>query len=373
MNDISLHEIYELLCKLQSVVPYFPFNLLLPSITIDSAYPLARKFFQITTIIHILLPVYIHSGTSISIYDLSTLKKRRSLALPNATSKIAYMAFTCDAKTIVLLTKPPEETLYMLMLDKTGTVIEAKPTANLAKGTVECLACNPQDHSLLSVAGDGALLLMTKSEKGVSVSNNVKVDFHITSLAYIAADLIMIGTSQNELILIENGDIKQRQKAYDAELIDIIWDQDLLNKELEHKIPSEKKLFDQRVLCMTAFPRGFAFAIFNQVFVFERVSKFKMERKTILTIPIGFASEHTYQITNVAICSRQETVIVTTKHAQIYVGILIVPETLKTKQLQFQPLGAWIHLSEITSMSVCAWKPIIMTACKLDIRVYRWG
>ncbi|XP_014102441.2 cilia- and flagella-associated protein 57 [Bactrocera oleae] len=311
-------------------------------------------------------------GTSISIYDLTTLKKRRSLPFPNATAKASYMAFTCDAKTIVLLTKPPEETLYMLMLDKSGTVIEARPTVNMARGTIECLACNPQDHCLLSVAGDGVFLLMTKSEKGISISNNIKVDFHTTSIAYIASDLILIGTSHNELLLIENGDIKQRQKAYDADLIDIIWDQDLLNKELEHKILTDKKLIDQRVLCLTAFPRGFAFAIFNKVFVFERVSKFKLERKTVLTIPIGFAAEHTYQITNMAICSRQETVIVTTKHAQIYVGILIVPETLKAKQLQFQPLGAWIHLAEITSMSVCAWKPIIMTASR-DQTVRIWN
>ncbi|XP_036331332.1 cilia- and flagella-associated protein 57 [Rhagoletis pomonella] len=282
------------------------------------------------------------------------------------------MSFTADGKTIVVLTKPPEEALYMLMLDKTGTVIESRPTASTARGSVDCFACNPQDNALVVVAGDGILLFMAKSEKGINVSNNVKVDFYTTSMDFIANDLLLIGTSQNELIMVENGDVKLRQRAHDAELIDILWDQDALNKELEHKTPTELKLNDERVVCMTAFQRGFAFAIFNRVFVFERVSKFKLERKTILTIPFGFAPENTYQITNIAICARQETIIATTKHAQIYVGILIVPETLKAKELQFQPLGAWIHLSEITSMSVCSWKPIIMTASR-DQTVRIWN
>ncbi|XP_053965666.1 cilia- and flagella-associated protein 57 [Anastrepha ludens] len=311
-------------------------------------------------------------GTSISIYDLATLKKRRSLPFPNATASASFMSFTADAKTIVILTKPPDEALYMLLLDKTGTVIESHPTMSMARGSVECFACNPQDHCSVAVGGDCVLLLMAKSEKGMSISNNIKADFHTTSMAFIANDLLMIGTSQNELIMLENGDVKLRQKAHDAELIDILWDQDALNKELEHKIPTELKLSDQRVVCMTAFQRGFAFAIFNMVFVFERISKFKLERKTILTIPFGFAPELSYQITNIAICARQETIIVTTKHAQIYVGVLIVPETLKAKQLQFQPLGAWIHLSEITSMSVCSWKPIIMTASR-DQTVRIWN
>ncbi|XP_067631082.1 cilia- and flagella-associated protein 57 [Eurosta solidaginis] len=311
-------------------------------------------------------------GSTISVYDLTTLKKRRSLPFPHPTAKAAYMSFTCDAKTIVLLTKPPEEVLYMLILDKTGTVIENRPTMSMTRGTVECFACNPQDHCAVAVAGDGVLLLMIKSEKGISVSNNIKVDFHTTSIAYLASDMQLIGTNHNELILIENAEIKLRQKAHDAELIDILWDQDHLNKELEHKTPTEMKLYDTSVVCMRAFQRGFAFAIFNKVFVFERISKFKLERKTILTIPFGFAPEQTYQITNLAICSRQETVIVTTKHAQIYVGVLIVPETLKAKELKFQPLGAWIHLSDITSLSVCSWKPIIMTASR-DQTVRIWN
>jgi len=81
-------------------------------------------------------------------------------------------------------------------------------------------------------------------------------------------------------------------------------------------------------------------------------------------VPTNLYAEHMYQIRNLAIDHKQETVIVTTSHCQIYVGILIVPETLKTKQLKFEPLGVLIHTGEIIAISVCAWKPIIMTACE---------
>lgn len=297
---------------------------------------------------------------------MATLKKRRNLQLPNGSKdmQLAQITFTQDSKAIVALTKAPDEMLYMLVLDKTSTVIEGRPTNNNARGQAEAISCNPQDMGLVAVCGDNVLMLMSKSEKGFTLTSNIKTSSHCTSMAFLTVDLLMVGTSQDELILVENGELKVRQKASEAEIFDLLWDQDQMDKELEHRTLVESSLYDQRVVCMTAFPKGFAFAIFNKVFVFERVSKFKFERKTILTVPITIYADHLYQITNLAIDSKQETIIVTTKHSQIYVGILIVPETLKAKYLKFQPLGALIHIGDIIDLSLCSWKPIIMTACK---------
>lgn len=72
-----------------------------------------------------------------------------------------------------------------------------------------------------------------------------------------------------------------------------------------------------------------------------------------------------YRITNVSINVLMDTVIVTAAHNQIYIGMLIVPETLKVKDLVFQKLGEPLHIDGIVSMSVSSWKSIVMTAGEL--------
>lgn len=121
------------------------------------------------------------------------------------------------------------------------------------------------------------------------------------------------------------------------------------------------------VNCLTNFQKGFAYAIKNILYVFEKESNYRFKCKTILTIPIDIYDEHLYIIMNVAINSQMDTVIVTTLHSQIYIGILFLPETLHVQKLKFKILGEPLHINRILSMSVCSWKPIIITACKLRL------
>ncbi|EDV36538.1 uncharacterized protein Dana_GF13013 [Drosophila ananassae] len=320
------------------------------------------------------------NGRYISIYELATLKKRRHLELPanHKNSEVQQMIFTNDSRSVAVVTKPPEEAVIMLVLDKTSTIIEGRATIPGSHGGAECIAGNPNDCSFLAVGGERTLLLMSKSERGFSISNNLKVKYRVCSMAFLSLDLLMVGSADDQLILVENGEHKLIQKASDADTVDLMIDQEVFDRDRELQdqrfvTTQPVTLYDRRVLCMTAFPKGFAYVIFNKVFVFERVSKFKFERKTILTVPTNLYSEPQYQIRNLAIDHKQETVIVTTAHSQIYVGILIVPETLKTKHLKFEPLGVLIHTAEIIAISVCAWKPIIMTASRdQTIRIWNY-
>ncbi|XP_030372781.1 cilia- and flagella-associated protein 57 [Scaptodrosophila lebanonensis] len=324
---------------------------------------------------------HVKNGRYISIYELATLKKRRHLELPgnHRNTTVQQMIFTYDSRAIAVVTHPPDEMIFMLMLDKVGTVIEGRATVTGSHGGAECIAGNPSDCSFLAVGGKSTLLLMSKSDRGFTTSNNLKVNYHVTSMAFLSMDLLMVGTNQDMLILVENGEQKLKQKASEADTVDLLIDQEQFDRERNVQEPrfaiqqTPQHLPDKRVLCMTAFTKGFAFIMFNKMFVFERVSKFKYERKTILTVPVTIYAEPLYQITNIAIDHKQETVIVTTMHSQIYVGVLIVPETLKTKHLNFEPLGVLIHTGEVIALSVCAWKPILMTASKdQTIRIWNY-
>lgn len=316
------------------------------------------------------------SQQHVSIYDTITLKKRKHLELPggNEGRFIIAMSFSQDSKALFVLTSFPEEQLILFLFDKSSSVIQGRAANPNQRGRVKCLAPNPEDMLQTAVGGHLVYKQMARAEKGFSLTGNVKTDgLTICSMAWLSIQYLLAGTSTGSLLLIENGEIKIE---YDGRSIDVLD----LNKEAEAEDKNPEKAIsdgtvkmdkyknvNSKVLCLTSFPKGFAYAVHNEVYVFERESKFKFERKTVLQIPYNIYPESSYEIMNMAINVNQDTVVVTSKHNQIYVGVLIVPESLKTKFLEFKPLGEFIHIDEIIDMSVCAWKPIIMTACKYKI------
>lgn len=59
--------------------------------------------------------------------------------------------------------------------------------------------------------------------------------------------------------------------------------------------------------------------------------------------------------------------VVTTFQSQIYISKLFDPEVVTLQHLSFAMLGEPLHIASIISMSICSWKPIIMTACKYTL------
>lgn len=289
----------------------------------------------------------------------------------NEDRRINVIAFSQDSKALFVLTNFPEEQLILFLFDKSSSVIQARAANPNQRGLVNCIAPNPEDMLQAAIGGHLVFKLMSRAEKGFSMSGNVKSEgLTITSMAWLSVQYLLAGTSAGNILLIENGEIKME---YDGRTIDMLD----LNRESEPEDNNPEKATSDGtvkvekskdianiILCLRSFAKGFAYAIHNEVYVFEKESKFKYERKTVLHIPYNIYPESSYQIMNMAINLNQDTVVVTAKHNQIYVGVLIVPESLKTKFLEFKPLGEFIHIDEIIDMSVCAWKPIIMTACE---------
>lgn len=123
----------------------------------------------------------------------------------------------------------------------------------------------------------------------------------------------------------------------------------------------------QDVKCLTYFSKGFCYSIHNVLYVYERLPNHNYKKKSIITIPMDLYESRLYCIENVAINKPMDTVIVTPKHNQIYYSMLYVPEMLEAEHLEFKKLGESLHIDGIISMSVCAWKPIIMTACEFFV------
>lgn len=97
--------------------------------------------------------------------------------------------------------------------------------------------------------------------------------------------------------------------------------------------------------------------------MFEKEKSYvRYTKKTLITIPVKLFAEPLFTISNVSVNAAMDTVIVTAKHSQIYIAKLFEPGALRLFELEFCILGEPLHIDGIISMSVCSWKPIIMTA-----------
>lgn len=103
------------------------------------------------------------------------------------------------------------------------------------------------------------------------------------------------------------------------------------------------------------------------MYVFEKESAYiRYTRRTILEIPTGLYQRELYTIMNISINLEMDTVIVSAKHNQIYIGKLFVPETIRLQKMEFELFGESLHIDGIIEMSVCSWKPIILTAGEIN-------
>lgn len=131
--------------------------------------------------------------------------------------------------------------------------------------------------------------------------------------------------------------------------------------------PVASGTYETDVNCLTNFENGFCFAQFNRLYVFEKEKSYvRYTRRSIIKIPIELYSPESYKITNVSVNAQMDTAIVTTFHSQIYISRLFDPEIVTLQNLKFNMLGEPLHIASIISMSICSWKPIIMTACKFQ-------
>ncbi|XP_055380070.1 cilia- and flagella-associated protein 57, partial [Condylostylus longicornis] len=330
---------------------------------------------------------------NISVYDLITMKKRRSFIPPKSLTykqsyEIAQMIFTQDSRSIIILTKPPEETVILFMFDKSGTIIMGRATEVNQNGFSDCIASNPQDSAMFALGGENIFKLMSTSEKGFNCTTTIRKEgVRLTSLGWLSLDTCIAGTSDSRIFIYEGSELKLTMSAIDTKIIDLAAEQeeDTVEKQAQEAVADALALEsgpkrsagdswkrDESVVCLTVFSKGIAYVIFNQVFVFEKESRFKFIRKTILTLKVDLYPEKLYQICNISVNAQQDTVIVTAKHNQIYYGKLIVPASLQTQLLDFKPLGEYIHIEEIIDVTVCSWRPIIITASK-DKTVRLWN
>lgn len=327
--------------------------------------------------------------TVINTYELATLKKRNSVQFPAdiPTKKVAAMSFTNDAYGLAILTKEPDAYILLVYFDKNqvmGRVSHSTHQLAIAR----CIACSPIDTGMVAIGGDLTFKLVNKTEKGFAPIGSIKGDgVTITSMAWLTNDVLVAGTDEGDLFIVESGDLKLIYVAHQVTLIDLSNiqcgggdDGEDSKKEMQTMLQERRKSSTSKVKgespvqCLTHFKNGFCFALNNCVHVFRKEAA-TFKKTTVITIPILYYDPPLYRIQELAINKTEETCIVTCQHSQIYIGELFVPESvIVNDDLEFRPLGEPLHIDRIIGMSTCAWKPIVVTASNdQTIRIWNFA
>lgn len=159
-----------------------------------------------------------------NIYDLLTLKKKKTLTLPAdiPCQDVGNICFIHDSKGIAVLSKEPDAFLTIFYFDKSETVLTGRVSNRNQKGNAKFLSCNPSDTGLVVIGGDYTFKLLNRTEKGFTLMGNVKSeDLIVTSLVWLTSDIIVAGTSDTELLFIEGGEAKATYSAREIEIVDL--------------------------------------------------------------------------------------------------------------------------------------------------------
>lgn len=143
---------------------------------------------------------------------MATLAKKKTLKLPKEvpTREAAVMEFTQDSRGLAVLSKEPDAFLTIFYFDKSQNVIVGRVSNGYQKGlTAHVIACNLNDTGLVAVGGNFTFKLMSRQDKSFGTIGTLTGEHKIvTALIWLTAEVLVAGTSANQLLFIEGGDPK---------------------------------------------------------------------------------------------------------------------------------------------------------------------
>ncbi|CAH0405353.1 unnamed protein product [Chilo suppressalis] len=333
----------------------------------------------------------------ITIYDLTTYKRRKILTVPfeNSTAReFACVQFTFDSKYLVAITGEPDWYLYYYNWDKGKVESHAKAQNPSGQGIVESVQCNPSDATLVVITGPYTFRIMNVSETvwrqwGWCKSENI----NITSCMWLTADRILFGTDNGMIMMVENGELRQNCMFKAAEVLEMSLKK--VEAEAEDAVEStsskqdtssekETSLFEEAypVTNFVNFPKGFAFSCGpGYVHMFEKETPHHWRKRNLYRISKK-SYKHTREhpvwseldaIQHITVDPNQETLLITTLRKQLYHVKLFGQHMLQNPEIPFMELGPAMHYGRINSLSMCAWKPIFMTSGEEDKSIRIWN
>ncbi|XP_075972690.1 testes of unusual size isoform X1 [Anticarsia gemmatalis] len=332
----------------------------------------------------------------ITIYDLTTYKRRKILTVPfdNCSAReFACVQFTYDSKYLVAITGEPDWYLYYYNWDKGKVESHAKAQNPSGQGIVESVQCNPSDATLVVITGPYTFRIMNVSETvwrqwGWCKAENI----NITTCMWLTSDRIMFGTENGVIMMVENGELRQNCIFRAAEVMEMSLKKVETDAEEGEKgstsskqeTTSDTAMLEESypVTSFVNFAKGFAFACGpGYVHMFEKETPHHWRKRNVFRISKK-SYKHTREnpmwsplddIKHVTIDPNQETLLITTLRKQLYYVKLFGQHMLQNPEIAFAELGPAMHYGRINSLDMCAWKPIFMTSGEYDKSIRIWN
>ncbi|KAH9637657.1 hypothetical protein HF086_009325 [Spodoptera exigua] len=333
----------------------------------------------------------------ITIYDLTTYKRRKILTVPFENSQareFACVQFTHDSKYLVAITGEPDWYLYYYNWDKGKVESHAKAQNPSGQGIVSSVQCNPTDATLVVITGPYTFRIMNVSETvwrqwGWCKAENI----NITSCMWLTPDRILFGTDKGMIMMVENGELRQNCVFRASEVMEMSLKKVELEQDQQEDRMSTSSKQDSAsddndegesypVTCLVNFAKGFVFACGpGYVHMFEKETLHHWRKRNVFRISKK-SYKHTREnplwsklddIQHITIDPNQETLLITTLRKQLYYVKLFGQHMLQNPEISFTELGPAMHYGRINSLSMCAWKPIFMTSGEMDKSIRIWN
>jgi WD40 repeat protein len=320
----------------------------------------------------------------INIYDLHTLRKRKTLTLTDThATEVISMAFSPDSKHLITQTGAPDWTLHYWSWEKSKIMAAQKITANMpSNATVNQISFNPQDNSQICVIGNTILKMYRYADGILKNYLSLKQETHnFTSHAWLNEEKLIVGNNRAELFLVQNCEILVEYKLYEINDRRISVVSAATTPANEDDSPSVKlnQVESHDVTTIIPYSKGFITSCGKgRAFMYEKIDDKESYRKVReLRIPQDPNSndptkaEEQY-ITCMCISPPEETLLVVTNWQQIYELVFSNIDVGKVDHAEFGFMTYNYHHAGITGIDVCIRKPLIAT-CSMDKSVRIWN
>ncbi|KAL2735709.1 cilia- and flagella-associated protein 57 [Vespula squamosa] len=321
---------------------------------------------------------------TISIYDLHSLRRRKSLGIPyeaHNAIKFNCIDFTFDNKYLVAVTGEPDQTMLFYNWER-GKVESSLKVGNPqdTSAIVNVISCNPSDIGIMAIGGPHVFKFLTLSDTvwrpyGFSKAENIL----ICSMTWLNSDRLLAGTKDGRILYMENGDLKNIYQMSETMSMNLkIREEYVIHTTASPLVLEDNDRWEYDILSLISFPKGFAYALGpGTIILFEKEGPHRYVKRNIYLVPSQVSKTDTtdlYKVNTIDINISFDHLLVTTGWSQLFYVTLWGPDlNMDPKPKEMSVMGQSLHYGPISDLSMCAWKPIFMTCGEIDRSIRIWN
>ncbi|KAJ8957345.1 hypothetical protein NQ318_004824 [Aromia moschata] len=162
----------------------------------------------------------------ITLWCPTQFKKKRTILLPQEkeiyANRYVCLEFTYDSKHLLVITGEPDWTMYCFKCEKGRLESSVRAINSNGTGTINDMACNPNDQNQVIVVGDSVLRSLGCQEYTWRLFGYNKQDSSVyTSCAWLSQDRSIVGSDSGKIMIMETGELKAVFSAFDMPVINM--------------------------------------------------------------------------------------------------------------------------------------------------------